>query len=90
MSRIRLKTKYKTLGAYGTTEERILYAVHNNSSDVVTFYHEDGDVLMTIEEIDDNMFEAISRLWAPWKDKNQLNETVEYMNEIDMKICDIW
>lgn len=90
MSRIRLKTKYKTSGVYGTTEERILYAVHNNSSDIVTFYHEDGDVLMTIEEIDDNMFEAIAKLWAPYKNRSELIDGVEHMNEIDMKICDIW
>ena len=87
MSHIRLKTKYKVQGAYGSTEERILYADHNNSCDIITFYYEDGDVLMAVEEIDNNIFEAISKLYAPHKNRSELIEGVEHMNEIDRKIC---
>lgn len=43
MSKNRLKTKYIEEAAWGTTETKTLYAVHNNSCDIVSFYNEDGD-----------------------------------------------
>ena len=42
MSHVRVKTEYQVEGAYGSTEKKILYAHHNNSCDVVTFFDEDG------------------------------------------------
>ena len=50
MSHLRLKTKYYVEGTYGTTEERILYAHHNLTSDYVTYYDEDGDYLFTVPD----------------------------------------
>lgn len=79
MSGFVVKTTYKTEGAYGSTEDNILYAKHNNSSDYVTFYDEDGDYMFTVPDtIDNNLFDAIKRLYSPIS-KNELIENVEYV-----------
>ena len=44
MSHYRLKTKYNTEGAYGSTEENEVFAHHNLSCDYVTFYDENGEL----------------------------------------------
>jgi hypothetical protein len=67
MSRIRVKTKYNTEGIYGSTEEKILYADHNNSSDYVTYYDEDDEIIMIVPDtIDNNLLDAINRLYMPY------------------------
>ena len=50
MSKHRVKTEYMTQGVYGSTEKNILYAEHNNSCDIITFYEEDGTVLFCVED----------------------------------------
>ena len=44
MSHIRVKTKYYTMGAYGSVDEKVLYADLDNSCDIITYYDENGNV----------------------------------------------
>lgn len=67
MSHVRVKTKYNVEGAYGSIEERTLYADHNNSCDIVTFYDQDGNWLLSVEDtMDNNLLDAINRLYMPF------------------------
>jgi hypothetical protein len=50
MSHVRIKTKYKEEGTYGSTEEHTIYADHNNCCDYVTFYDEKGEILLTVPD----------------------------------------
>jgi len=88
MSHIRVKTKYQVQGAYGSTEKRTLYAHHNNSCDVVTFFDEDGTYLFSVEDtIDNNLMDAINRLYAPHKNSSELDDNVQYMDADDRSKC---
>jgi hypothetical protein len=81
MSHIRVKTEYQVQGAYGSTEKRTLYAHHNNSCDVVTFFDEDGTYLFSVEDtMDNNLMDAINRLYA-------LDDNVQYMDADDRSKC---
>lgn len=85
MSHYRLKTKFNTEGAYGSVEEHTVYAHHNLSCDYITFYDEKGDFIMTVPDtLDNNLLDAINRLYAPWKD-NKLVEDVEHMTQEESK-----
>lgn len=89
MSHIRVKTKYQTEGAYGSIEERVLYADHNNSCDIVTFYDQDGNWLLSVEDtMDNNLLDAINRLYAPYKGTGtdyKLSKDIEYYQELPVK-----
>ena len=86
MSRHRVKTEYVTQGSYGSLDKNILYAEHNNSCDIVTFYEEDGTVLFCVEDTErNNLFDAIQRLYAPFNKDCKLIENVEYYSEIEIK-----
>lgn len=89
MSHIRVKTTYKVEGAYGSVEKVTLFAHHNNSCDVITFYGGEGEVLFSIEDtMKDNLLDAINRLSAPYKNNSfDLDEGIEHMNKEDKKIC---
>lgn len=85
MSSIRVKTKYYTEGVYGSTEEKTLYCVHNNTSDYVTYYDEDGEIILVVPDtIAYNILDAINKLYVP-KQGNKLKFDVEYMNKDDIK-----
>lgn len=85
MSHIRVKTKYLVEGSYGAREERTLYAHHNLSCDIVTFYDEDGTYMFHVEDTEkNNLYDAIKRLWAP-----EGVEGVEYMTPEESKKCSI-
>ena len=87
MSHYRLKTNYNTEGHYGSTENNTLYAHHNLTCDIVTFYDEDGEFIMAVPDtLDGNILEAINKLYAPF-DNDKLVDGVEYMNEEDRKKC---
>ena len=78
MSHERLKTKYYEEGPYGTKEERILYVDHNDTCDVVTFYDDEGFSFFSVADtIDNNLFNAIVKLYLPKKDGD---ETIEYVS----------
>lgn len=88
MSHLRLKTKYYVEGAYGTTEERILYAHHNLTSDYVTYYDEDGEYLFTIPNtISCNMLDAINLLYNPTTLNGEYVDGIEIMNSDECKKC---
>jgi hypothetical protein len=89
MSHVRVKTEYQIQGAYGSTEKRTLYAHHNNSCDVVTFFDEDGTYLFSVEDtMDNNLMDAINRLYAPHKNTSgELNENVQFMDVDDRSKC---
>ena len=89
MSHVRVKTEYQIQGAYGSTEKRTLYARHNNSCDVVTFFDEDGTYLFSVEDtMDNNLMDAINRLYAPHKNTSgKLNEYVQFMDADDRSKC---
>jgi hypothetical protein len=83
MSHTRVKTSYGVQGAYASTEAVNLYCHHNHSSDFVTFYWEDGEVVnMVFQEWEsgNDLWDAINRLWFPFKGEwgKELKEGVEY------------
>lgn len=83
MSSTYLKTKYNEEGAHGRTEEKILYVHHNNSVDIVTFYDENGQYLIHVEDtLDNNLLDAINRLFL-----GKLEEGVELLTEEDKNKC---
>lgn len=65
MSHTRIKTKYyETVDAYGTVQEKTVYADFNNSCDIVTFYDDDGNSILSVEDVmKDNLLEAIIKLY---------------------------
>ena len=84
MSHYRVKTKYNEEGAYGSVDEKVLYAHHNLSCDYVTFFDENGNVIMTVPDtMDNNILDAINRLYMPFKKDNILDEGIEFMNADD-------
>ncbi len=90
MSHYRVKTKFNVEGSYGAIDQDTLYAHHNLSCDYVTFYDSNGNVIMSIPDtLENNMLEAIKRLWMPFKKENnqELEDGVEYMNEEDRNKC---
>lgn len=73
MSRIRVKTDYQIEVEYGRTENKTLYAEHGNSCDIVTFYDENGAYLFSIQDtVENNLMDAIKRLYAPDKNISEL------------------
>ena len=90
MSRIRVKTDYLVEGNYGTTEKRTLYAEHNNSSDVVNFFDDSGDCIFTVEDTqDNNLCDAIVRLYTPSEINGVLKNDIQYMDDVDKIKCKI-
>jgi len=88
MSHYRLKTKYNSEGAYGSTEEHVLFAHHNLSCDYVTFYDENGTCIMSIPDtIDNNLLDAINKLYAPFEKDSKIIEGVETMTKEDREKC---
>lgn len=71
MSHTRVKCKYSVEGPYGSSEEHWLYCHHNNTSDMVTFYDEDGSVadMMFSDSYDHDVpskREAMEKLFFPY------------------------
>jgi len=93
MSSVRVKTTYNTEGPHGTTEEHSIYANHNNSSDYVTYYDENGDIILVVPDtIDNNILDAIMKLYVPqtYKDNQvRLKDGIEHMTKEDRKICNL-
>ena len=91
MSRTLVKTKYNVTNGFGSIETHVLHAVHNNSTDIVTFFDENGKVLFTVEDtIENNLIDAIKRLYRPFDESNggqELLEAVEEMESDDIEKC---
>ena len=89
MSHLRVKTKHEVQGPYGSTELRVLYAHHNNSSDVVQFFDHNGKFLFSVDDTTkNNLFDAINRLYTPQRRDGELNEGIEYMDSVDNIKCE--
>jgi len=83
MSHTRVKTTYAVQGAYGSTDTVELFCHHNHSSDITTFYWEDGEVVNMVFgewETGNDLWDAMQRLWFPFKGKwhGPLKDNVEY------------
>ncbi len=91
MSHDRIKTTYQTQGAYGITKTHTLYARHNHCSDLVSFFYEDGELILTVEDtMQNNLFDAIERLYMPYVGEDfKLDPMVEQMDAEDRKKCGI-
>ncbi len=90
MSSYRIKTKYNTEGYYGSVEENYVYAVHNNTVDIVTFYDEKGEWIMSIPDtMDNNLLDAINRLYCGRDRDGNLREDVERVTKEDIEKLNI-
>lgn len=69
MSHTRVKTTYEQQGEWASTEERELYCHHNHSTDITSFYEDDGSVAnMIFQEWGNNdKWDAVVLLWSPFK-----------------------
>ena len=88
MSHIRCKTKYNKEGSYGSVDTEVLYAHHNLSCDIVSFYDEDGDCILSVDDtMDNNLLDGINRLYAPHEyDTRSYVEGVESMNKEECEL----
>ena len=88
MSHYRVKTTFNTEGAYGSTETHTLFAHHNLSCDIVSFYSENGEFIFAVEDtIDNNLLDAINRLYAPFEKNNVLSNGIESMSLEEQDKC---
>lgn len=87
MSHVRLKTKYKTEGAFGTEEEFWVYADLDASCDCIDFYDYDGTYLLTIADtINGNLLDSINKLVKSFNN-DSLQEGVEITQNDEVKKC---
>lgn len=90
MSKYRIKTKSNTEGAWGVIEEEYIYAHHNLSADYVDFYDSHGEHIMTVpDNIDNNILDAINRLYSGIDKEGGLINGVESMTKSDCEKCKI-
>ena len=91
MSHTRVKTTYEIEGPYGSTDYETLYCDHNHTSNIVTFYDQDGEIsTMCFQEwspTQNDKWEAMLRLMYPFIDNNwlkprELKPGVEFYLEI--------
>ena len=85
MSHYRIKTEYNEPDAYGNPVKKILYAHHNISSDCVTIYDNDGRIILSVDDdtMDNNLFDALQRLIAPFQHNSEFINGVESMTQED-------
>ncbi len=65
MSHHRIKTTYKEIvDPWGTVEEKTVYADFNNSCDIVSFYDNSGNHILSVDDtLNNNLFEAMIKLY---------------------------
>tara|TARA_R110000868_G_scaffold193686_1_gene438872 strand:+ start:203 stop:472 length:270 start_codon:yes stop_codon:yes gene_type:complete len=87
MSHHRVKTTYNESGSYGSIEKRTIYADHNNSCDIVSFYDEQGDYIFSVEDtVENNLVDAINKLMYPFESgSRELSKNIEYYQELPNK-----
>jgi len=90
MSHTRVKTTYSVEAAHGSTETVELFCHHNHSTDYVTFYWKDGEVVNMVFaewENGNDLWEAMLRLWYPFKKEwnKELKDNVEYWHPKKIK-----
>lgn len=92
MSHVRIKTTYQEQnGNWGEVVDKILYAHHNDTCDIVCIYDENGKVIFCFEDtLRNNIMDAITRLAYYWKEDGfKLIDGVEHMNVEDRKKINI-
>lgn len=83
MGRIILKTEYLELGPYASLEKRTMYAAHNSASDTVSFYDQEGNCFLSVDDtMDNNAISAINRLYNFGDKKTDGIEQVVSLEEI--------
>ena len=87
MSHLRVKTEYSLEGSYGSTEKTTLYAWHNNSCDVTSFYDSGGEFLFATHlwDFGNDLMDAILRLNSPQERNGDLADKVEYVDYDEWK-----
>lgn len=89
MSHTRVKTEYQIEGPYGSVEKKTLYAHHHHTCDVITFYDENGKFILSVEDtMENNLIDAINRLYRPNKTLSDLQDDVFYMDQDDRLKCE--
>ena len=84
MSSYKVKTTYNEEGPYGETITKTLYALHNNTADVVSYYDEDGDFIFAVPDtVTNNILDAINKLYVP-RPNGTLNEDIEYLSNEEL------
>lgn len=89
MSHTKVKTKYTVEGSYGSIEYKTLYCHHNHSSDITTFFEEDGSIAsmcFSEAETGNEKWDAMNRLWYPYKGewgRSDLKDGVEHYLKIN-------
>lgn len=85
MSSTRVKTEYQIEGPYGSIETKTLIAVQNSSCDIVTFFDEDGEYIFSVEDtVENNLLDAINRLYMPYKVNGELADGVKPLDREDL------
>lgn len=87
MGKVRVKTTYAQMGAFGSTDTKTLYCIHNSVSDTITFYDESGDVpSMAFHEWEsgNDLLDAMIRLFDPFIEgwHGELKPNVEFFTSI--------
>lgn len=87
MSGYIVKTTYNVEGTYGQTEVKTLYCKHYNGCDQVCYYDEQGGCLFCVDDtLDNNMFDAIIKLYSPQKQHSaELEAGISYVNNEERK-----
>lgn len=79
MSHVRVKTKYYEEGPYGSEIERTLFVHHNNSTDYVYVYDDEGKCILSFNDtIKNNLYDAIVKA-AGVVNHGELPDGLEYM-----------
>ena len=77
------KIEYCVEGAYGSTEKRWLYIKSSRTTDCVTVYDDNKEVLFTFTEWDDfNMGDALKTAFTNWNDEKMKDLTIEEIKEL--------
>ncbi len=82
MSNSYKKIKYESEGPYGSIEEKWLYIRLNNSSDIISVYDDDGDMLFCFTETGFDMGMALQVAFSNWQDERLLPVPIEEFKKL--------
>ena len=88
MTHLMIKTTYQQIRDNDLTEQKTIYAHHDNVNDVISFYDENGIKFLCVDiRHESNVLDAINRLYNPSKNLSKLDDGIEYANDNDLKKC---
>jgi len=77
------KIKYQTQGNFASTEEKYLFVKSNRSSDIVSFYDNDGNFIFSFDEWGDfDKGEAIKVALTNWNDERMEDVSPEEIKNV--------